>query len=83
MEIIAFVSDRGYLVKALSNHEVTLSPENLENITTLRTEAWLLFTYEKKSVCEHESNEFEIWDAIRASVGGVGDMLEWVAWVAC
>ena len=33
MEIIAFLSDIGYLVKALSNHEVTLSPENLENIS--------------------------------------------------
>ena len=27
--------------------------------------------------------EFENWRAIRASVGGAGDMLVWVAFVAC
>ena len=31
-QIIVFVADIGDLVKALSNHEATLSPENLENI---------------------------------------------------
>ena len=28
-------------------------------------------------------NEFEKWRAIRVSVGSVGGVLEWVAWVAC
>ena len=31
----------------------------------------------------HGSDEFEKWRAIRASVGGVDDVLAWVAWVAC
>ena len=27
--------------------------------------------------------EFEKWRTIRASVGGVGSVLAWVAWMAC
>ena len=34
--IIVFLADIGYLVKLLSNHSATLSPENPEKITTLR-----------------------------------------------
>ena len=30
-----------------------------------------------------EDSEFEKWRAIRASVGGVGDVLAWVTWVVC
>ena len=33
LKIIVFLADIGYLVKLLSIHEATLSPENLENIT--------------------------------------------------
>ena len=33
MKIITFVVNIGYLVKLLSNHETTLRPENLENIS--------------------------------------------------
>ena len=37
-----------------------------------------LLAYEKKNLCEQESNEFEKWRAIRASLGGVGGSAEWV-----
>ena len=37
-----------------------------------------VLAYEKKSVCEPEYNEFEKWRTIRASLGGVGGLVEWV-----
>ena len=57
--------------------------KNLEMISNFEGWGLNLLAYEKKSVCEPESNEFEKWRAIRASLGGVGGMLEKVAWVAC
>ena len=36
-EITAFLTDIGYLVKLLSNHEATLSPKNLENISNFES----------------------------------------------
>ena len=32
MQMIAFLADISYLLKSLSNHKATLSPENLENV---------------------------------------------------
>ena len=33
LKIAVLLADTGYLVKPLSNHYTTLSPENLENIS--------------------------------------------------
>ena len=52
--------------------------KNLEMIDNLEGWGLNLLAYEKKSVCESESNEFEKWRAIRASLGGVGGLVEWV-----
>ena len=36
LRIIAFLADIGYLVEPLRNHQATLSPENLENISNFQ-----------------------------------------------
>ena len=37
-EITVFLTDLGYLVKLISNHQATLSPKDLENISNF--EGW-------------------------------------------
>ena len=37
-----------------------------------------ILAYEKESLCEHESKEFEKLQDIRASLGGVDGLAEWV-----
>ena len=50
LKIIAFLAHIGYLVKLLSNHWTTLSPENLENISNFEGWGLTLVAYRKRVV---------------------------------
>ena len=55
LKIILSLADIGYLVKLLSNHYVTLSFENLENISNFEACPWLLIKKCKYDVCAWQS----------------------------
>ena len=53
MKTILFLAGKGYLVKLLSNHQATLSPENIENISNFEGWGLTLVDYKKESVVEN------------------------------
>ena len=59
-----------------------MSPENFENISNFEGWGLNLLAYEKKSVCEPESNE-RGWRGWYTRVGCVGGVIAWVAWMPC
>ena len=44
-EITAFLVDIAYFVKTLSNHEATLSPQNLKNVSNFESLDLILVAY--------------------------------------
>ena len=55
-----------------------MSPENFENISNFKGWGLTLLAYEKKSVCEPESNE-RVWRGCHDYVNGVDGVLTWLA----